>query len=265
MAFSSTIHPDEPVIGDGYSGTASDPPVGQSKGLDITLRPRGDSVYGSLAQAFPPNLIVPRSEWQARIQEREEKKQRLQDIADQAGLPCKDQNGTNYCWINAPVHCLELVRVRQNEPTVILSPASAGAQIKNFQNRGGWGKEGLEWIVDKGVAPISMWPANAINRKYLTPETTQESLKYRVTEWWEIKPRNLDELISALFLGPVAVGLNWWEHEVTYYDPIWVDGTIACRIRNSWAMTWGDRGYGILQGSKMLADDAVMARVAMAA
>jgi C1A family cysteine protease len=44
-----------------------------------------------------------------------------------------------------------------------------------------------------------------------------------------------------------------------------LDGTHAIRIRNSWGMGWGSQGYGILQGAKMRADDAVSPRSAIAA
>jgi hypothetical protein len=47
-------------------------------------------------------------------------------------------------------------------------------------------------------------------------------------------------------------------------EVIWLDGTIALRIRNQWE-GWGDQNFGILQGSRMLADDFVAPRVAMAA
>lgn len=224
--------------------------------------------YAGAADPFPPELLIPRSEWQARIAEMEAQKSRLSDLIVQAGLPCKDQQQTNYCWINAPTHCTEIVRVLMNEPTVILSPASAGAQIKNYRNEGGWGKEGLQWIVDHGLVPVEKWPANAIDRRYATPENKQLALDYRVTEWTELQPRNLDQLVSMLLRRiPVAIGLDWWSHEVTAVDPVWLNGAIAIRPRNSWGMDYpnpGAGGFFILQGSKMYPDDAVAPRVAVA-
>lgn len=256
----------ELIINDSTPEHAYQPPVGQSMGLALELR--GPDGYADVAESFPSNLLIDitdSSAMQARIQEMKDTKSRLSDLAIAAGLPCKDQNGTNYCWINAPTYCVETVRVVQNQPMVILSPASAGGPIKGYRNVGGWGKEGLEWIIAHGLVPVAQWPANAIDSRYNTTENKQLALKFRATEWWELKPRSKQELFSCLFHRiPIAVGYNWWRHEVTAVDPEWMDGELVLRIRNSWAMSWGDKGFGILQGSKMLPDDAVAPRTALA-
>src|SRR5262249_49423582 len=103
---------------------------------------------------FPQELLLDDSAIQALIQERAERGMRHQDIAKHYGLPCKDQNGTNYCWANSPVYALEFVRIWQNYPKVILSPASVGAPINNFQNQGGYGKNALKWLTDNGAVPV---------------------------------------------------------------------------------------------------------------
>lgn len=272
MGFSSGLYTGEHVIDDSTPDWMVEQicrtPPGYSTGLELA-RGAGEYAYGDVATPFPAELLIPRSEWQARIQEMEERKTRISDQVDQAGLPCKDQNGTNYCWINAPVHLIEVMRVLQNQELVILSPASAGGPIKGYRNVGGWGKEGLEYLVQYGCVPVDRWPANAIDRRYNTAENRQLALKYRVVEWWELRPRNVDELMSCLLRRiPIAVGLNWWRHEVSYYDPVWLNGQPGVRHRNSWGMSWPQaqaRGYGILQGSKMLPDDAVCPASVLAA
>lgn len=169
------------------------------------------------------------------------------------------------CWFNAPTHCLEIDRVMQNESPVSLSPASGACKITNFRNVGGWGKQALEFIIDTGVVPSSMWPDTAIDRQYDTAATNAERGKYRVVEWWELEPRNLDQLMSVLLRRwPVAVGYNWWSHEVTAVNPRWIDGAPALDIDNSWGTSWGTNGRGVLQGNRMLPDDAVVPRTALA-
>lgn len=240
-------------------------PPGVTTGLDLSNRPEGFA-YSGTAEPFPDELVIPRPEWQARIQELEETKTRLSDLCTLAGLPCKDQERTNYCWVNAPTYCVEVTRVKQNQKQVILSAASAGAQITNYRNIGGWGKDALNWISTKGLVPESLWPKNAISKSYATSANLQTALDYRVDEWWELEPKNLDHVVSCLLRRiPVAVGYNWWGHEVTLVDPVWLDGTVAIRMRNSWGMGWGDKGYSLLQGNRMLPDDAVVPRTVKAA
>lgn len=267
MGFSSRLYPGERVMGDG-SRSLRDmlSMVARRRGLDLSSRPNTDGyAYSGVAEPFPRELLIPRSEWQARIQEMEERKTRVSDLCEQAGLICKDQGRTNYCWINAPVYCMEVLRVLQNERLVYLSPASAGARIKNFRNVGGWGKEGLEWLSENGVCPVDEWPANAIDRRYDTAEHRELAKQYRVTEWWELRPRNDDEMFSCLLHRiPIASGRSYWSHETTDVDPVWIDGAPAVRDRNSWGMSYGSRGYFILQGNRMRADDAVAPRVVTA-
>ncbi len=239
-------------------------PDGSTPGL-VLPRARidtDDPLYGDIASPFPQTLLIPEVDWQGMIEEQDETESSLNHLIKRSGLPHKNQERTLYCWINAVVHTVEIVRVVQNQEMVILSPASAGAQIKRFRNVGGWGREGLEWIIEHGVCPVELWPANAINKKYLTEEAVEASKRYKVTEWWELKPRNLRELVSCLLHRiPVAVGYDWWRHEVTAVGVVWKNGRIALLCRNSWP----NEDYVILQGNRMIPDDAVAPRVVVAA
>jgi hypothetical protein len=145
-----------------------------------------------------------------------------------------------------------------------LSPASVAAPIKNFRNVGGWGSEALNYIQQHGCAPQEDWPANAIERRYDNSESQASRKKFVIDEFWELKPRNFDELATCLLYGvPVAVGYNWWGHEVMAHDLVARDGTdrYAIEIDNSWGTNWSDNGHGLLEGSKALPDEAVAPRV----
>lgn len=241
----------------------SDPNRGRGHiARDYSLQP-----YGSLPYASAVTLpLIPESEWEARIKEEEETQSSIVHLCDAAGLKVKNQQQTNYCWINAPTHCVEVLRVVQGQKYVELSPASVGAKIKNFRNVGGWGTEGLEYIADKGLVPASLWPNNAIDKKYDTAAAEAERSKYQVDEWWELKPRSLNELATCLLSKiPVAIGLNWWGHEVTAVRLVKTSNGWGVMIDNSWGTSWGDNGRGVLTGSKMLPDDAIAPRVATAA
>lgn len=242
-------------------------PAEYGRGLDLSARPQGLYAYGPSANAFPESLLIPRSEWQARIQELDETKSSIPHLCDQAGLKVKDQKSTNYCWANGPVHCVEVIRVLQGHAPLVLSAASVAAQVKDYWNSGGWGSEALDWIIKNGIVPDEKWPNAAIDRKYATAENLALAKRFAVVGvgWYELEPRNLDQLISALLRRiPVAVGYNWWGHEVSAVRPVWVDGEVAIQIDNSWGQQWGTNGRGILQGRKMLPDDAVAPVVSIA-
>lgn len=265
MGFTSALYPREIIIND---STPLGVIVPDTHSTGLSLPPRrasmtGEEAYEGVAQPFPAELLIPRSEWQARIQELEATETGLDKLSIRASLPCHDQDGIPYCWIHGPTHCMEIIRVVQNEPVVLLSATSVGCKIKNFRKQGGWGKEGLQYISDNGVCTQSDWPENKLDRQYDKPAAWEEAKKYEAMEWWVLRDRNLDELVSCLLRRiPVAGGYNWWSHEISNVAPVWLDGTVAIRIRNSWGMGWGDNGFSILQGNKMLPDDAVAPRVA---
>lgn len=257
-----------PIIDDNNYTDYLDPTVDGSsvrrghKPRDYNKQPMGS--LGGFARGFDLR-IIPRSDWPELIERKEREQSRLIDICDYAGLGVKNQKKIPYCWIFAPVHCLEIIRVVQNQDHVDLSPASVGAKIKNFRAVGGWGSEGLEYLVDHGCVPEEHWPATAIDRRYDTPENDLLRDRYRVTEWYELQPRNFDQLATCLLYGmPVAVGYNWWRHEVTAMDLVQVRGGFGIIIHNSWGPEWEDNGRGVLLESKATPDDAVSPRVAVA-
>jgi len=258
MSYQSEFYPGEKIYDDGNFSSLCD--------VDPNVHGRGRynrvEGYGETDGVGTSDMpLIPREEWDERIEEMERTKSRISDLCIAANLPCKDQNGTNYCWINAPTHAIEVLRVIQNQNLILLSPASVGAKIKNFKNQGGWGLEGLKYIAKYGVVPVNLWPANAINRKYDTAEAWAAAEDYKAVEWDELKPRNLDELFTRLFNRiPVPVGYDWWGHEVLACDPAKDKGEYVLRIRNSWAMSWGFKGFNILKGRKMFPDDAVAPR-----
>jgi len=205
--------------------------------------------------------VIPRSEWAARVEEMEKTKSRLSDMAYLAGLKCKDQNGTNYCWINGPAYAMEMLRVAQGLPVVYLSPASVGCKIKNFRNSGGWAGEGMEYVIENGIVPENLWPPNAQRRQYDKGESWEEAKKYICPEWWDIEGHNFDLLFTLLlYRVPVPVGYNWWGHVVCAIDPV-VTGRndYGIRIRNSWGMDWGTDGYSVLNERKGGAYDSGIA------
>jgi len=257
MSGSSRLYESEVILDDATSdGQLMDMMQGFERGYDPEGRPEGYG-YGSYAAKFDSSLLIPESEWQARIQEAEQQGSRISDILTRLRIPHKDQASTNYCWANGPCHAAETLRAMQNLPYVSLSPASVAAPIVKFRNVGGWGLEAVKRAIAIGFVPSRLWPDNAIERRYQTSEAISEASKFRFREWTECKPRARAELISMAIRGkPGSLGFNWWGHLVMGCEAVWLDGEVALRIRNSWK-GWGANGFGIVRGAKMLADDAV--------
>lgn len=294
----------EPVFGEHNAHLLiTEIPPDQSRGYmprDWLASPLGGAWRGS--KPFPKELLIPRSDWDELIAEQEAKKTRLSDLILASGLPCKNQNGTNYCWINAPTHVAEINCVQQNQrmpdgSLVSLSPACNGCKIKNFRNNGGWGQEGLDRAVEFGYVPTKLWPDNAISRQYDTAEAWAEAQKYKPTNYFDMASNNFDQKASAhLRRMATADGYNWWSHEVTGYDLVIVSNSVrdssrraldglwkmmneksysgprmgkddyqqrlelaasryGSRERNSWGMSYGDKGFFILTESKATPSD----------
>jgi len=258
------------VIDDGTPERLLQEPAGMSRGLELSERPEGFA-YGGLADPFPDELLIPRSDWQGLIEEQEERGTDLAAVAARHRLGVKNQKSTNFCWAFGPVRALEYVRLRHgllgpDGRPFSLSPASVACPLNGYRNQGGWGRNALARLASHGAVPSDRWPDAAIDRRYATEENWRAALDYRTTEWWELEPGNLDQHISCLLRGyAVAVGLNYWRHEVCDRRARWLDGAIAVEFDNSWSEDWGHEGRGVRQGRRILADDAVSPRVAVAA
>lgn len=198
--------------------------------------------------------LIPENEWDDIIRQQQKDKSTIMDLCRELRLPCKDQASTYYCWVNAPTHCCEITRLTETGQVVSLSPASAGGPIKGFRNNGGWGEEALEYFKVNGLNETQDWPDNAISRSYYTAENKEKAKKNIAREYYKLN--SWVERGSVILSGyPIADGYDWWRHEVT---GVGIEiGSHDLVIRNSWGMGWGEEGFGILSGSRKMADDSV--------
>jgi hypothetical protein len=203
--------------------------------------------------------LIPETEWPDRIRQQEKDKSRMSDIVLDNGIPSLNQAQTNFCWANGPVTAMLGLRAKMNLPYVALSPASVACPINGFVNRGGLGTQAIRQMAKAGVAKAELWPANAIDRRYYTDATKADAMTRQVTDWYDLDPSNLFKETATLVLRNilVPVGYDWWGHEVCAFDLVMVaPGQYGLRIRNSWSDTYGQLGFAILTGRKMIPDDA---------
>jgi len=198
--------------------------------------------------------LIPESDLDDHIRQIELDHATIPELCDEFRSPVKNQQSTNYCWINAPTRCAEIIRLRETGEVVSYSPASAGGPIKSFRNVGGWGSQGLRYMRESGINESTDWPDNAISRRYYTDENRAKALANVVLEYYVIE--TWQEMCSCIVAGiPTANGYSWWSHEVTGVQLKLKSHDLV--IDNSWGTGWGDRGRGVLSGRRKIPGDCV--------
>lgn len=256
--YNSPLSDKLPVIGDDNFESAIK--LADVVGYGRGLLPKQADDSGPFKGGFDIQLI-PESEWKERIEEREAKKATNRLFYDWAGIACKNQKSTNYCWIFAATTAVEHLHALKTSEAVELSPASAGSKITGFRNVGGWSTRGVRYIAENGVVPTSLWPDTAIDRDYDKAESWEAAKRFRVTEWMELDEGNFPQVVTCMLLRiPLAVGYSWWSHAIVAVDVVIQDGEVCLLCRNSWGSDYGDNGYFVLKGKKKIPDDAVAPR-----
>jgi len=226
--------------------------------------------YGSAPFARPIEQLgiqkIPRSEWPERIRRMEQLRARVSDHCD---FPCRDQGRTNFCWANGPCAALDMARRVAGLPFEETSAASVACKITGFRNIGGWGIDAIRYLAQHGGVSSRLWPNDAIDRRYDTPDANADRPRRQVVEWWDVPPRDFDWLATLCLLGiPCPVGYIRWAHEVTACDLVEVSpGRFGIRIRNSWGRwgsqnTCGQWGFAVLSESEATPDECLAVRVA---
>jgi hypothetical protein len=258
---------------------------------DYEVRPVGS--YRSIRGFDMP--LIDRSEWPDRIRDMNAQGSFVRDIRRRGNLgkpiPSLDQDGVGYCWVHSATMSVMLTRARQGQPYKRLSAFMVGCIIKNYQDEGGWGALGIDFIAQNGVPDVQFWPEKSMNRSNDTPAMRQNAALHKTEGIWAdmaaaVYDRNLslDQSVTSLLLGNCNVeDYNWWGHSVLIIGlalaaggmPLGgipdlrsldlnnerdakVMGDIVNKVGiNSWTDSWGDLGEFTLTGNKAHSDGGV--------
>lgn len=237
-----------------YLKYADDPGTREVRGL----QPRNYSKhpFGSMPWGTMPFPVIPRSEWADRIDEGHAKKTFPIYHQLRKKTPILNQKRLPYCWMYAVTGAVQSIRACAGFPTAHLSATSAGAPGKNYREEGGWTGEAIGYAKKYGIASIETWPEAVNDRRYFR-ESRDEAKLYNVGQWFELRPKNFDEVMTCLLLGyPVCVGLLWWGHAVFYPAPIRDRSDFGVIDDNSWGPEWEENGRSVLMESKATPDEA---------
>lgn len=237
--------------GDGRCGTLA---------RDFRKVPYG-SIPGVPAGAEIP--IIPMEEWPDRIADKERTKSTLKHLWAESPIGILNQGQVSYCHAFSAVGGAMLQRWQEGLPFKMLSASSVGGPVTGWRNAGAYIHDDLQQMIRGGIASTDFVPMLTTNRSDCKQGWEQDALRYKVTEWKDVPPR--DFLIHGSLLlsnHPVIVGLNYWSHAVEDLVLRDLDQTKAAtnwlrygfEFANSWAATWGNAGFGIRTGNKALAD-----------
>ncbi len=217
--------------------------------------------FGALPKDIP---LIPRSEWDARIQEQEERQDSLEHLYLRAGWENLDQNGLNYCWGYSTAHAMMLRREADHDPYVRLNPAASCAIIQRGANEGAWCGLSAQLAIENGYATEADWPGHSLDLRNDTPALREAMKRNRVGEAFidlqlpaYDRNQTMDQIASCLLQNiPVALDFSWWGHSVCGVRLIKSNDGYGWRILNSWK-NWGRRGLGDIYGRRVQTMGAV--------
>lgn len=211
--------------------------------------------------------VIPVGERESRLKIQQDTKSSMRDIRrtylDGKPIPSTNQAQTNFCWSYSTTSATMIQRALQGEPHEQLSGAANACKITNFRNIGGWGSASLERAVSHGIPNLTHWSEGneGINKHFDSEQTWENASHQRVTEFMELQPRNVDQMVTCLLLNiPLILDFNHWSHSVMGLALKSLN-PLRITIWNSWTNQWGDLGEGDLVGNKAIPDGAVAVRV----
>lgn len=228
------------------------------------------SVYGSAEAAAlgltpiheAPSPLVPKSEWQAVIEECHAKKIFPMYHLKASGLVSGGswtQNGFNYCWSWGATLCLMTRRAVEGQPPKLLNPLTNGYLVR-YRNVGFFLDETIAGLGERGVASVEAAPATSLRDVERTESQWRpDGLNYRVSKVFDTNRADgeeamISQALTILRMGdPGYIAHNWWSHALTCMGMNWDP-----KERNSivW-LDWNSHADGLIEltGTKGVPDE----------
>lgn len=237
----------------------------------------GSRTFEQLNDELP---LIPWAEMPERIAEMVASKSQLSDIRNRGNngqmIPSLNQGSEGFCWMYSGTSAAMLLRARSGLPHVRLSGHAGGCIIKNFRNQGGWGAQGMEFLMQRGQPSVEFWPERSMARSNDNPRTWENAARHKILEGFidlddAVYDRNLSwqQVLTCLLCRiPLTMDFSWWRHSVCGMDAVDVNPSkpatdpnrYGVRIWNSWGDGYGTKGTAVLTGSKARPDGATAPR-----
>lgn len=204
---------------------------GQKRYLSRIPTPSGRKFMSALPRFRDTFPVIPRNEWDARIDEND----RLGKwVESYQWFAPHDQDGLPTCWANGPAHAGTTRRVMDGLDLIYLSACSAAVPISGGHS-GGDEADAAEYFQKYGAASVDAWSNNDTSRSLNSDPKVVESRKHHM--FYQVYYLNgFDEFATAALLGmPFACAFNWWSHVIS-------GGRLKKGYRMNYRNNWGDWG-----------------------
>jgi len=149
---------------------------------------------------------------------------------------------------------MELLRIYEGQPSLMLSPDSVAYPIEGTRDRGGYPSDACDQLAIGGACPMDAWPEAELSPKNAAKNWKEQALNHALLRWVKVSTWQQQITLGILRI-PIAIGLGWWGHLVCQVDPVIISkAEVGIDFDNSWGADWGENGSGILDEESGTAD-----------